>query len=148
MSRARTLERLEAETFDLVVIGAGIIGARVAYEAAMAGAAVAIIDAADFGAATSSASSKLVHGGLRYLQMYDFDLVREAHRERRALLDRLAPHLVRPLPFVLPIYRGGLRTVAVVEAAMLTYSALSGFRHSQSRLIGAQAARRLVPDLR
>src|SRR5947208_3598534 len=75
MSRARTLERLEAETFDLVVIGAGIIGARVAYEAAVAGAAVALIDAHDFGAATSSASSKLVHGGLRYLQMHDFRLV-------------------------------------------------------------------------
>jgi glycerol-3-phosphate dehydrogenase len=147
MTRGRTLERLEAETFDLVVIGAGIIGARVAYEAAMAGAAVAMIDAHDFGSATSSASSKLVHGGLRYLQMYDFDLVREAHLERRALLDRVAPHLVRPLPFLLPVYRGGLRTVAVVGAAMLTYSALSGFRHSQNRLVGTRTARRLVPHI-
>jgi glycine/D-amino acid oxidase-like deaminating enzyme len=147
MRRAQTLERLEAETFDLVVIGAGIIGARVAYEAAMAGAAVALIDAHDFGSATSSASSKLVHGGLRYLRMYDFDLVREAHLERRALLDRVAPHLVRPLTFVLPIYRGGLRAIAMVEAAMLTYSVLSGFRHSQNRLVGARTARRLVPHL-
>src|SRR5437879_643897 len=148
MSRARTLERLEAQTFDLLVIGAGIIGARVAYEAAMAGASVAVIDAADFGAATSSASSKLVHGGLRYLQMHDFDLVREAHHERRALLDRLAPHLVRPLPFLLPIYRGGLRATAVIGAAMLTYSALSDFRHSQNRLVGARTARRLVPQIK
>jgi glycerol-3-phosphate dehydrogenase len=147
VTRAGTLERLEAETFDLVVIGAGIIGARVAYEAAMTGAAVALIDADDFGSATSSASSKLVHGGLRYLQMHDFDLVREAHHERRALLDRLAPHLVRPLTFVLPVYRGGLRTIAVVGAAMLTYSALSGFRHSQNRLVGTKTARRLVPDI-
>src|SRR5438094_8371920 len=119
MRRAQTLERLEAETFDVIVIGAGIIGARVAYEAAAAGAAVALIDAQDFGAATSSASSKLIHGGLRYLRMFDFDLVREAHLERRALLDRVAPHLVRPLTFVLPIYRGGLRTVAMMKAAML-----------------------------
>src|SRR5205807_6043321 len=148
MTRARTLDRLGEETFDLVVIGAGIIGARVAYEAASAGATVAMIDAHDFGSATSSASSKLVHGGLRYLQMHDFDLVREAHHERRALLDRLAPHLVRPLPFVLPVYRGGLRMTAMVGAALLAYSALSGFHHSQSRLIGAQAARRLVPNLR
>jgi glycerol-3-phosphate dehydrogenase len=147
VTRAGTLERLEAGTFDLVVIGAGIIGARVAYEAAMAGAVVAMIDAHDFGSATSSASSKLVHGGLRYLQMYDFDLVREAHHERRALLDRLAPHLVRPLTFVIPIYRGGLRAMAVVGAAMLTYSALSGFRHSQNRLVGTRTARRLVPDI-
>src|SRR5438309_4889360 len=91
MTRANTLERLGEELFALVVIGAGIIGARVAYEAASAGATVAMIDAHDFGSATSSASSKLVHGGLRYLQMHDFDLVREAHHERRALLDRLAP---------------------------------------------------------
>jgi glycerol-3-phosphate dehydrogenase len=147
MSRARTRDRLERETFDLVVIGAGIIGARVAYEAAEAGAAVAMIDAHDFGSATSSASSKLVHGGLRYLQMHDFDLVREAHHERRALLDRLAPHLVRPLPFVLPVYRGGLGATAMVGAALLTYSALSGFHHSQNRLVSARTARRLVPHV-
>src|SRR5207237_7037212 len=147
MSRAQTLERLESETFDLIVIGAGIIGARVAYEAAMAGAAVALIDAQDFGSATSSASSKLVHGGLRYLRTFDFDLVREAHLERRALLDRIAPHLVRPLTFGLPVYGGGLRTVAMIEAAMLTYAVLSGFRHSQNRLVGPGTARRLVPDL-
>src|SRR2546427_12860475 len=110
MSRARTLERLEAETFDLVVIGAGIIGARVAYEAAMAGAAVALIDARDFGSATSSASSKLVHGGLRYLQMYDFDLVREAHHERRALLDRLGPPPGPPPPVLVPLCPAGPRT--------------------------------------
>ena len=147
MSRAQTLERLESETFDLIVIGAGIIGARVAYEAAVAGAAVALIDAHDFGSATSSASSKLIHGGLRYLRMFDFDLVHEAHLERRALLDRVAPHLVRPLTFVLPVYRGGLRAIAMIEAAMLTYAVLSGFRHSQNRLVGPRTARRLVPDL-
>src|SRR5438105_4197228 len=147
MSRAQTLERLESETFDLIVIGAGIIGARVAYEAAVVGAAVALIDAHDFGSATSSASSKLIHGGLRYLRMFDFDLVHEAHLERRALLDRVAPHLVRPLTFVLPVYRGGLRAIAMIEAAMLTYAVLSGFRHSQNRLVGPRTARRLVPDL-
>jgi glycerol-3-phosphate dehydrogenase len=146
--RERTLERLGGQTFDLVVIGGGIVGARVAYEAALTGATVALLEARDFGAATSSASSKLIHGGLRYLQRYDFDLVREAHRERRALLDRVAPHLVRPLTFVVPVYRGGLRAPAVVGAGLLTYSALSGFRHSQNRLVGRRAARALVPDLK
>ncbi|MBO0686525.1 MAG: glycerol-3-phosphate dehydrogenase/oxidase, partial [Candidatus Dormibacteraeota bacterium] len=144
--RADTLERLARETFDLVVVGGGIVGARIAYEAAAVGATTALIDAGDFGWATSSASSKLVHGGLRYLQMYDFDLVRESHHERRALLDTVAPHLVRPLTFVIPIY-SGLSTVALVGAALLTYSGLSGFRHSQSRLVGPAGARALVPDL-
>lgn len=147
MDPGRTLDRLATETFDLVVIGAGIVGARVALEAAKAGANVALIDAGDFGGATSSASSKLIHGGLRYLQMYDFALVREAHRERRKLLDVLAPHLVRPLTFVLPVYRGGPHSVATIGGALLTYSALSGFRHSRARLVRRDAARRLVPSV-
>ena len=74
--RATALERLGSETFDLLVVGAGIIGARTALEAARSGARVALVDARDFGGATSSSSSKLVHGGLRYLQLYDFGLVR------------------------------------------------------------------------
>src|SRR5437660_10619115 len=141
MTRADTLERLATETFDLVVIGAGIIGARVAYEAASAGATVAMIDAHDFGSATSSASSKLVHGGLRYLQLHDFALVREAHRERRMLQERLAPHLVRPLTFLLPVFRGAPHGAPTVAAGMLTYAALSGFRHSSIGMVGASGAR-------
>jgi glycerol-3-phosphate dehydrogenase len=146
--RATALERLGSETFDLLVVGAGIIGARVALEAARSGARIALVDARDFGWATSSASSKLVHGGLRYLQMYDFGLVREAHRERRALLDGIAPHLVRPLTFVLPVYRGAPHGSAVIAAGMVTYAALSGFRHAGARMVGAARARRLVPSLR
>jgi glycerol-3-phosphate dehydrogenase len=146
--RDRALERLGAETFDLLVIGAGIVGARVAFEAARTGASVALLDAGDFGGATSSASSKLVHGGLRYLQMGDLRLIRESHLERRALLAHVAPHLVRPLAFVLPVYRGGPHRTTTIGAALLTYSALSGFRHSRARLVGPVAARRLVPSLR
>ncbi|MDQ6920585.1 MAG: glycerol-3-phosphate dehydrogenase/oxidase [Candidatus Dormibacteraeota bacterium] len=145
--RTRALDRLREETFDLLVIGAGIVGARVALEAARAGASVALLDAGDFGSATSSASSKLIHGGLRYLQMNDYGLVREAHRERQALLDRVAPNLVWPLRFVLPVYRGGPHSVPTIAAGMLTYSTLSGFRHSRTRMVGADAARRLVPPL-
>jgi glycerol-3-phosphate dehydrogenase len=145
--RAATLERLGSETFDLLVIGAGIVGARVAYEAARSGAAVALLDAGDFGGATSSASSKLVHGGLRYLPMGDVRLIRESHLERRALLDRVAPHLVRPLAFLLPVYGGPHRALAI-GAGLFTYSLLSGFRHSRARMVGTEHARRLVPPLR
>src|SRR2546427_5399460 len=105
--RAAALEHLASETFDLLVVGAGIIGARTALEAARLGARVALVDAGDFGGATSSASSKLVHGGFRYLQMGDVRLVRESLRERHALLRSVAAHLVRPLTFVMPAYRGG-----------------------------------------
>jgi len=143
--RLRALERLESETFDLLVIGAGIVGARIAYEAARSGARVALLDAADFGGATSSASSKLIHGGLRYLQMGDLRLVRESQLERRVLLDGVAPHLVWPLTFVLPVYRGGPHSVATVAAGLLTYSALAGFHHSRARMVGPATARRLVP---
>lgn len=148
LDRARSLERLSSQTFDLVVVGGGVIGARVALEAARAGAGVALLEAGDFGGATSSASSKLVHGGLRYLQMGDFGLVREAHRERLLLMDRLAPHLVWPLTFVLPVYRGGPHSLPTVAAALLTYAALSGFRHSRTALVRPSAALRLIPQLR
>ncbi len=148
MDRGAALERLASQTFDLLVIGAGIVGARVAYEAARSGATVALLDAGDFGGATSSASSKLIHGGLRYLPMGDLRLVRESHQERRALLDWVAPHLVRPLRFVLPVYRGGPHRAVSVGAGLFTYSLLSGFRHSRARLVGAEGARRLVPPLR
>jgi glycerol-3-phosphate dehydrogenase len=148
VDRAATLERVASETFDLLVIGAGIIGARVAYEAARSGASVALLDAGDFGGATSSASSKLIHGGLRYLPRGDIALIRESHLERRALLDRVAPHLVRPLAFVLPLYRAGPHRAATTAAGLLTYSLLSGFRRSRARLVGPDAACRLVPALR
>jgi glycerol-3-phosphate dehydrogenase len=137
---------LDAE-FDLVVIGAGIIGSRVALEAALAGLKVALFDAGDFGSSTSQSSSKLIHGGLRYLPMGDVGLVRESHLERRVLLDRVAPHLVWPLEFVVPIY-GGVKQALEIWGGLLTYSALSGFRHSRAWLISGRRARALVPDLK
>lgn len=143
----RTLERLAGETFDLVVVGAGIIGARVALEAARAGARVALLDAGDFGGATSSASSKLIHGGLRYLTS-DLPLVWQSHQERRALLDRIAPHLVRPLTLVLPVFRGGPHSQRTIGSGLFLYAALSGFRHSRARMVGPAAAQHLVPTMR
>ncbi|MDQ6920416.1 MAG: FAD-dependent oxidoreductase, partial [Candidatus Dormibacteraeota bacterium] len=146
--RERTLERLQSETFDLLVIGGGIIGARIALEATQNGGKVAMVDAGDFAGATSSASSKLIHGGLRYLQMYDFKLVREAHAERRALLDRLAPHLVTPLTFVLPVYKGGPHHAPTIAAGMMAYAAMSGFRHSRAGMLRPKGARKLVPSIK
>src|SRR5437763_10240310 len=101
----RSLDALTEGTFDLLILGGGITGAGVALDAALRGFRVALIDKGDFASGASSASSKLVHGGLRYLEHGSFPLVYEALHER-ALLLRNAPHLVRPLRFVLPFYAG------------------------------------------
>ncbi len=105
MNRQQALAQLQRETFDLLIIGGGITGTGVAREAAHRGLRVAVVEARDFAAGTSSRSTKLIHGGLRYLKERDFRLVHEAVVERMRLL-RLAPHLVRPEWFVFPVYRG------------------------------------------
>src|SRR6516165_2248275 len=101
----RMVDPLRDETFDLLILGGGITGAGVALDAALRGFRVALIDKGDFASGTSSASSKLVHGGLRYLEHGGFHLVYEALHERRLLLHN-APHLVHPLRFVVPFYEG------------------------------------------
>ena len=128
------------------MIGGGIVGAGVAAEASRAGLAVALVERADFGGATSSSSSKLIHGGLRYLRMGNLRLVREAHQERRALLRVAAPHLVRRLPFLLPLYRDGPFRPLTIRAGLGLYSALAGDR--LGGLVEPSRARRSVPDLR
>ncbi|HVN62865.1 MAG TPA: glycerol-3-phosphate dehydrogenase/oxidase [Gaiellaceae bacterium] len=145
-SRERALTELGERRFDLLVIGGGIIGAGIASTAAAHGLAVALVDRGDFGGATSSASSKLIHGGLRYLVLGDVSLVREAHQERRALMQVVAPHLVRRLPFMFPLYRDGPYRPFVVKSGILLYSALARGRLSWS--VDAEHSRRLVPDLR
>src|SRR5256886_16254900 len=99
--RRAALETLATEQFDVVVIGGGITGAGVALDAASRGFSVALVEKADYAAGTSSRSSKLVHGGLRYLQNFDLGLVREALLERQLMVE-LAPHLVYPTPFLVP----------------------------------------------
>ena len=101
--RASALDRLAGTEFDVLVIGGGITGAGAALDAASRGLRVALVEARDLASGTSSRSSKLIHGGLRYLEMLDFGLVREALRERGLLLTRLAPHLVRPVRFLYPL---------------------------------------------
>ena len=101
--RALAWERLGAEQFDVVVIGGGVVGSGCALDAATRGLKVALVEARDFASGTSSRSSKMFHGGLRYLEQLEFGLVREALYERELSLTTLAPHLVKPLPFLFPL---------------------------------------------
>jgi glycerol-3-phosphate dehydrogenase len=144
--RERTAEELGRGVFDVLVIGGGIVGARVAFDAALAGLRVALVDAGDFGGATSGASARLVHGGLRYLGTGDFRLVRMALRERNVLASRVAPHLVRPLPFVLSA-AGGRHQISRCATGLLVYAALDGFRSPFPRFVTQEEAALLVPPL-
>ena len=140
------LDQLTSRRFDLLVIGGGIIGAGIAEAATAHGLSVALVEKGDFAGGTSSASSKLIHGGLRYLQMGDVRLVREAHQERRMLMDVVAPHLVQRMPFVFPLYRDGPHRPWFVRTGVLLYSAIA-----RSRLNGRVSearALRLVPALK
>ncbi|HUR29342.1 MAG TPA: FAD-dependent oxidoreductase, partial [Planctomycetota bacterium] len=112
--------------FDLVVVGAGILGAGVAQAAAAAGASVLLLEEREIACGTSSRSSKLIHGGLRYLETAQFGLVRESLAERKILL-AIAPHLVRLVDFHVPIYRTTRRRPWQLRAGLSLYSALGGF---------------------
>jgi glycerol-3-phosphate dehydrogenase len=146
VDRVAALEQLAARRFDLLVVGGGIIGAGIAEAATAHGLDVALVDRGDFAGATSTASSKLIHGGLRYLQMGDVRLVREAHQERRALMNVVAPHLVHRLPFVFPLYEDGPHRPWVVRTGVLLYSGLA--RARLNGRVGSARAKRLVPALR
>src|SRR5438105_865356 len=161
MVRSTHLARLRGGAFDVLVIGGGITGAGVVLEAAARGLSAALIERGDFAQGTSSWSTKLIHGGLRYLPMLDLAQVREGLEEQNFLL-RNAPQLVRPLPFVLPLYRGatrplGLRLPAPLRAALplgmslglWTYDVLAGRRRGRRhRRLDIAAATALVPALR
>jgi glycerol-3-phosphate dehydrogenase len=146
VDRVAAVEQLAARRFDLLVIGGGIVGAGIAEAATAHGLDVALVDRADFASATSSGSSKLIHGGLRYLQMGDVRLVREAHQERRYLMNVVAPHLVERLPFLFPLYDDGPHRPIVVRTGVLLYSALA--RARLNGRISEQRALRLVPQLK
>lgn len=112
------------QPYDLVVVGGGIFGVCAAWDAVLRGLSVALLERGDFGYATSANSYKIVHGGIRYLQQADFALVRESSRERQALL-RIAPHLVHPLPIVIPTYGYGMKGKPVLRAGFLLYDLLT-----------------------
>ncbi|TDD15281.1 glycerol-3-phosphate dehydrogenase/oxidase [Actinomadura sp. KC06] len=150
--RAAALDRMAREEFDVVVVGGGIVGAGAALDAATRGLSVAVVEARDFASGTSSRSSKLIHGGLRYLEQYNFDLVREALTERGLLLQQIAPHLVRPVPFLLPTtHRVWERAyfgagVALYDALAFQMGSTRGVPHH--RHLTRRGALRLAPSLR
>jgi glycerol-3-phosphate dehydrogenase len=144
--REWALEELGRGAFDLLVIGGGIVGSRVTFDAARAGLRVALVDGGDFGGATSGASARLVHGGFRYLGTGGTRLVRVALRERDVLASRIAPHLVRRLPFVLSV-TGGRRERSRCAAGLLAYAVLDGFRGPLPRFVTQEDAALLAPQL-
>ncbi len=122
----RDVDGLRAQRFDLLVIGGGIYGAWAALDAAQRGLSVALIEQTDWGAGTSQASSKLIHGGLRYLEHYKFGLVQHSLRERR-VLSRIAPHLVRPLDFMLPVFKTSRAGPFMLSCGLTLYDLMAGF---------------------
>src|SRR3979411_2699701 len=140
-TRDRAIEPLAGEHFDVVVIGGGIPGAGVALDAAARGYSVALLERDDYAFGTSSRSSKLIHGGLRYLQNFDLGLVREALLERR-LMVALAPHLVRPLPLVVPAFEGA-RPDRLMGVGLNLYDVMSVTdRRSASERLRSRRGRR------
>ncbi len=147
-TRAAALASMVETPVDVLVIGGGITGAGIARDAALRGFRTALVDKSDFGAGTSSHSSRLIHGGIRYLEQRAFHLVFEASRERRVLL-KIAPHLVRPLAFLFPVYRGGRLPAWKLRAGMWLYDLLSVFRNVHwHRWLRAKKVRRVEPGLR
>lgn len=122
--RGSAFEALERRTFDVLVVGGGIVGTGIARDLALRGLRVALVEQRDLASGTSSRPTRLIHGGLRYLEMFDFGLVRTDMREREVLL-RLAPHLVQPLRFLIPMYARGVLYRAKLQAGMQLYDALS-----------------------
>jgi glycerol-3-phosphate dehydrogenase len=150
--RDAALKSLATKTFDVLVIGGGVTGVGAALDAASRGLKVALVEASDLASGTSSRSSKLIHGGLRYLEQYDFKLVREALHERELMVSSLAPHLVKPLAFLYPLHEK-VRERTYVGAGLALYDALRGFqralpghKHISQKKI-AEIAPSLRPDL-
>ena len=141
------LGSIHGKTFDLAVIGGGMAGAGIARDAALRGYRTLLLERRDFAYGTTSRSSKLIHGGLRYLEFYDFGLVRESLRERERLA-RLAPHLIRPLPFVIPVYRGAKRGMVMIRVGMKLYDLLTpGKRTERYRTMSRQETLQREPHL-
>ncbi len=146
--RAKDLARMRDESFDILVIGGGVTGAGIALDAATRGLTVALVEQRDFAAGTSSRSSKLIHGGLRYLEQLNFALVREALTERGLLLNDLAPHLIKPVSFLYPL-KHPVWERAYAGAGVLLYDTLGGARQlPRHQHLSRRKALELVPSLR
>lgn len=152
----RDLKAMNDKDYDLVIVGGGVTGATTAWDAALRGLKVALLEKDDFAHATTSGSSKLVHGGLRYLVNGELKLVRESLRERR-IWENIAPHMVHPLPFMLPTYGRGMKSGLILAIGLLFYDLLSYDRNFVSdddkkipgyRTISRAEALRLMPSLK
>lgn len=132
MNRNASIQNLQSNTFDVLVIGGGITGAGTALDAASRGLSVALVEARDFGSGTSSRSTKLIHGGLRYLKQFDFKLVNEVGRER-AIVHRLAPHLVHPDKMLLPLVNNGNYGYWLTSIGLTVYDFLAGVEGDDRR---------------
>ncbi len=147
--RALTIKLMSEQTFDVIVIGGGVTGAGTALDAASRGLSVALLEAQDLASGTSSHSGKTFHGGLRYLQQFNFSLVRQASHERNLMVDRLCPHLTRPTPFLFPLHHRGWER-AYMGAGVLLYDLLGGTRPEgmpAHRHLTKSAALRKMPAL-
>nr|WP_156996801.1 glycerol-3-phosphate dehydrogenase/oxidase [Knoellia aerolata] len=152
-ARTSTLERLRSGgELDVLVVGGGVVGCGAALDAVTRGLSTGLIEARDYASGTSSRSSKLIHGGLRYLEMLDFGLVHEALQERRLLLTTIAPHLVRPVPFMYPLSKPAWERFYVGSGIALYDGLAFGVRQTaglpRHRHLGKKAALRLMPSLR
>ncbi len=147
--RAEALRKLASGPLDVLVIGGGVTGTGAALDAASRGLRVGLVEARDLAAGTSSRSSKLVHGGLRYLEQLDFKLVKEALRERDLLVSKLAPHLVTPLPFLYPIYKKVVER-PYVGAGLVIYDAMEGTKRPvpYHRHLATRGALKRAPALK
>ncbi|MFL6023705.1 MAG: glycerol-3-phosphate dehydrogenase/oxidase [Marmoricola sp.] len=150
-SRAAALAGMSTHEVDVLVVGSGVVGAGIALDAVSRGLSTALVEQRDFASGTSSRSSKLVHGGLRYLEMFDFGLVREALAERGLLLTRIAPHLVRPVPFLYPLHKTRERPYVGAGLALYDAMAMAGKYEMglpKHRHLFRRQVARIAPDLR
>ena len=147
--RETALSELATAQFDVLVIGGGVTGAGIALDAASRGLRVALVEANDLASGTSSRSSKLIHGGLRYLEQYDFKLVREALQERELMVTTQAPHLVKPVAFLYPLH-DKVRERTYVGAGLALYDALRGFQRAlpNHKHLSQKRIHEIAPSLR
>ncbi len=143
----RDVGKLKSESFDILIIGGGITGAGIVRDAAMRGFKAALVEKKDFASGTSSKSSKLAHGGLRYLEQGDFKLVFDACHERK-ILTHIAPHIVKPIQFIMPIYKGDRRGRFKIRLGMALYDILAGFQNiSKHQMLNRDKVLELEPAL-
>lgn len=146
-SRTEHIERLKDREFDILIIGGGITGAGIARDAAMRGLSVALLEARDYCSGTSSKSSKMLHGGIRYLEQFQLGLVFEASQERRLHSDLLAPHLASPVPYLIPIYPWSPHSKMAVTAGVYLYDTLALFRNHGTRILSKEKSVEEEPNI-